>query len=387
MGDDCTLDFLVQGVNEANDHLSAIKGLFSIPKVEKAIISVAFARKSGVELLSDELQRLADKTTLYIGIRNGITSIQALSALLDLGCKVFVVDTGKNSILYHPKVFLVKNDSFYKLIVGSANLTRGGLVGNIEVSSSITTPLSDVNVNKLIQTLTALPSRFPNNVSEISDKTDVLSLEEKGLLADETIYSSDISTNREEDGEVAEVPPMDLYNVPIPQTVHRAPMMTRKVLVTKNQWILMWESGGLTERDLNIPHGKNTNKTGSMLLKKGNFTQIEQRSYFRNEVFQDLDWNFDVRSGKQHIERTQASFFLQIRGVNFGSFLLKISHNTKTDTASYRQNNAMTSIHWDGLNDSAKKAVSNDNLLGATMRLYKSYAEDGATPVFLIEID
>lgn len=39
---------------------------------------------------------------------------------------------------------------------------------------------------------------------------------------------------------------------------------------------LLWESGKLTQRDLNIPKGSNTNPTGSMLFKKGKTEDIDQ---------------------------------------------------------------------------------------------------------------
>jgi len=52
--------------------------------------------------------------------------------------------------------------------------------------------------------------------------------------------------------------------------------------------LLIWESGKLTERDLNIPKGSNTNPTGSMLFKKGKTEDIDQRHYFRDTVFSAL---------------------------------------------------------------------------------------------------
>jgi hypothetical protein len=59
---------------------------------------------------------------------------------------------------------------------------------------------------------------------------------------------------------------------------------------------------------------------------------------------------------------------------------LKLSHNTKTDTASYAQNNAMTQVHW----GNALALVAKEDLLGRTMYLYR---KDTDPPEFQIEID
>src|SRR5690606_12756867 len=91
------------------------------------------------------------------------------------------------------------------------------------------------------------------------------------------------------------VPPIKTYKKQVRSTKKRRPVkeikkLKNKDITTEEDWILMWESNGLTERDLNIPTGPNTNPTGSMLFKKGNMDDIDQRHYFREDVFVDLDW-------------------------------------------------------------------------------------------------
>ena len=56
------------------------------------------------------------------------------------------------------------------------------------------------------------------------------------------------------------------------------------------------ENKGLTERDLNIPSGKKTNPTGSMLWKKGAAAEeVDQRHFFREDIFAKLDWQVDPK--------------------------------------------------------------------------------------------
>jgi len=52
------------------------------------------------------------------------------------------------------------------------------------------------------------------------------------------------------------------------------------------------ESTDLTRRDLNIPKGNDHHqRTGSINLDKGNSRpKFDHRHYFRDEIFQNLDW-------------------------------------------------------------------------------------------------
>ena len=59
--------------------------MLAMAEVERVILSVAFVSDSGVELIEKRLKSLAAKTTVYAGIRNDITSAQALRRLLDIG--------------------------------------------------------------------------------------------------------------------------------------------------------------------------------------------------------------------------------------------------------------------------------------------------------------
>ena len=143
-------------------------------------------------------------------------------------------------------------------------------------------------------------------------------------------------------------------------------------------FVLIWESKGLTERDLNIPSGSGTHATGSMLWKKGAAEDIDQRHFFRDEAFDGLDWKPDPN--KPHLQRVEANFEIVVKGLNFGEHKLKLTHNTDKTSASYEQKNSMTQVHW----GTALKLVAKKDLLGRVMSLYR---KDGNPPRFLIEID
>lgn len=87
-------------------------------------------------------------------------------------------------------------------------------------------------------------------------------------------------------------------------------------------------------------------------------------AYFRNTVFQDLEW----KNNKNGDEIALAYFTVIICGINYGEYILRILHKRKGMIA-YQQNNYVTSIRW----GDASYLVKNENLLGRELALYKTY--------------
>lgn len=117
-----------------------------------------------------------------------------------------------------------------------------------------------------------------------------------------------------------------------------------------------------------------------MLLKKGQIDGIDQRTFFREIVSSNIQWTRDPRVGYTHLERAQAKFEIIVKGISYGTFELKLTHNSKKDTHAYEQRNAMTQIHW----ATAKDIVAQRDLLDREMRLYRKIAQLDS---FVIEID
>lgn len=103
------------------------KGCYSCMKA-----LVAFANYGGISGLSQELVKSSiTEKQIIVGIDNRITSVEALDELIRLGfsCKVL---HNSSSFIFHPKLYLFENENEYCLIIGSGNLTTGGLVYNDE---------------------------------------------------------------------------------------------------------------------------------------------------------------------------------------------------------------------------------------------------------------
>lgn len=370
--------------------------LLKLKEVEHCILSAAFVNMGGVALVSQHIKPIAKQVTFYAGIRNDITSRQALEALLDLGVKLYVVDTGSRRVIFHPKIYAARSKVVGHLLIGSANFTAGGLNNNIEGGVSLDLDLKDAADSKLYKSIedefAGLQGKHPKHVFQITNAAELKKLEDEDRLLDETKVEPPrpITISKSSDGSGTTLEKIKLAVKPVYRAIKKppkpkAPTPAPKVVdetqiepSTSVAWDFVWESKELERRDLNIPKGNDsTNVTGSISLDKGKLdTDVDHRHYFRDEVFQNLSW----KTGKvKTVDEAHATFQLVIAGVDHGEFTLRIAHTTSKE-ASYHQNNAMTRLSW----GEVKKYVAKEQYLGRTMSLYR----DSNDPQrFMIEID
>lgn len=412
-------EFILQGFT-TRTHRDAIRELFDVEDVQSVLISVAFASESGVEQILDQLRDVGDKLLVFAGIRNDITSYQAMTSLAGIkGISLFTVDTGARTIIFHPKLYLVRGANHARMIVGSANLTLGGLNNNVEAGLLLQFDLSEPNdratVESVERELLALPHSYPDNVIQISQLGTLDEMLAAGRLTDESLLNAprpSTSAGSKPGGSGSQdlvpriklkVPPLQTSlkvgkhiatsspaaSTAMPASPSPAPAaaitipataVVSPVAVTSTAGVkleLMWESAPLTERDLNIPTGATTNKTGSINLDKGRLPEyVDHRPYFYDEVFNSLSWT--PRS--LTVVEAYAKFQLILKGVDYGEYDLAVRHTTSTTSKSYLQKNAMTRLSWGPI----KGYIANRSLIGRTLSLYR----DAADPTrFVLEID
>ena len=104
-------------------------------EIERIRIIVAWARVTGVGLLFDALEGKEDKIEVVVGMSGGATSAEALAHLRSRCSKLFVFHKHHRQT-FHPKIYCVdsggKCPTTATLVVGSSNMTGGGLYSNIE---------------------------------------------------------------------------------------------------------------------------------------------------------------------------------------------------------------------------------------------------------------
>ena len=381
--------YLLQGIDPARNHEDRIKELLNpAHNYDRVAIYSAFNRSGSVVAIKDELETYGKKATVIIGVRNGSTSKQGLTALFDTGIDLYVVDTGSPMAIFHPKTFVGINnkEGFANVIIGSPNFTPGGFRRNIENSCMITLDLSNPAdkqfVDSFLDDQNSLLTTFDeDNVIHVTSQVIIDDLLEEGRIVDEanTGYVTNVGASK---NGTKPIKKMKIRSKSTPQGSAgktSTPQNGAVILSGANAVNLkeVWKSGPLSERDLTIPKGANTNPTGSMLLKKGKY-DIDFQTYFRNTVFKDLSWT-KRNPKKTYFEYADAKFHFIIDGIEYPAYSLTVHFDTRTDTASYKQSNGTTHLHW----GEAKTLVKNRNLLGKTLFLYQI---EGKNDEFVIEI-
>ena len=125
--------------DEVNNHELELGKL--LPGSKRMDCMVAFAKSSGFKFLQKNLERaLATglEARFAIGLSLFLTEPQLLRDLLKLESKnkfsLYISDTNET---FHPKIYALSNGKHCSVLIGSANLTGGGLMGNYEASALI----------------------------------------------------------------------------------------------------------------------------------------------------------------------------------------------------------------------------------------------------------
>jgi hypothetical protein len=131
-----SLQFLVQPHAEFRLGDFLTRGLVD-PKWTAFRAAVAFVKQSGTKHIRESLAEFSARggfATISAGIDSGVTSAEGLSDLV-IGTRpngrLFVFHNA-NSSTFHPKVYLFRNAVNAEVLVGSGNLTEGGLFTNYE---------------------------------------------------------------------------------------------------------------------------------------------------------------------------------------------------------------------------------------------------------------
>lgn len=98
---------------------------------------MAFVNKDGLRYIKDELERRYDSglvVEFIVGIDNGITTHDALSYLKRRfpDASLFVFHDKSPRKVFHHKLVILENEHTLVCVVGSANLTLGGMFSNFE---------------------------------------------------------------------------------------------------------------------------------------------------------------------------------------------------------------------------------------------------------------
>jgi hypothetical protein len=278
--------------------------------------------------------------------------------------------------LFHPKTMhLVRADGSKVVVVGSANFTRKGLGHSIEAGLILeSASATQTAIEQIGAAIDRWATVTEQGVHQVRTAEDIEALREQRLVVTPAAKRALRSRQRTSSsptgrgtrpvgwrpGEAPEVPEEEAEEIEeAVEPVRQAP---------EPEVVLVWQSKPLTRRDLTIPTARGTNQTGSVNLDKGQLAEeVDHRHYFRDEVFQHLDWN--RRSAT--VDEAFGRFGFGIDGVDLGEFDLAIRHTTSTTTRAYLQRNAMTRLSWGPV----RGYVARPELIGRTLSLYRQVGD------------
>ena len=116
---------------------------------KKLDIAVAWARASGVTLLEPALKdflKAGNELSVVVGVDLDNTTKEGLEGLLALknhGAASIFVHHNETGTIFHPKLYLFRNPTRGKLIVGSNNITEAGLFRNTEAGLELDANVRD----------------------------------------------------------------------------------------------------------------------------------------------------------------------------------------------------------------------------------------------------
>jgi superfamily II DNA or RNA helicase/HKD family nuclease len=107
----------------------------SLNACKRFYFSVAFINYSGLQLLLDVFKKLDNNdvcgkiiTSTYLNFTD-VKSLRKLSEFSNIETKIYVADRYKG---FHTKGYIFEFDNYYKIIVGSSNITQSALKTNVE---------------------------------------------------------------------------------------------------------------------------------------------------------------------------------------------------------------------------------------------------------------
>ncbi len=124
-----------------------------ISRTNEVKVAVAFMKYSGFKLIEESINkclRIGGSIEFLVGLDFRTTDPQILRLLREFTSKGFAVKcysfsdpSFSDTPVYHPKLYILKDERNATIVLGSSNLTEGGLKNNVEVNAVITASLNE----------------------------------------------------------------------------------------------------------------------------------------------------------------------------------------------------------------------------------------------------
>ena len=358
-------DLILQPFAHDDCLVEVLQAAFANPVYDSLAVAVAWARPSGLQHIASDLaafQARGGTAEVLVGIDEGGASVEGLNMVATMFNKARVLFDSAGGT-FHPKVYVFRGSGEALVIVGSNNLTAGGLYYNYEVSFVVTLDLGLTADALTLEELDDYLERLREDPTCIELTEDVV----KTLAADPRYRVTKESERRrpspKEDsvvGSIGDQSSPSLFGAtqhkrkafkraasgPKPATGEHigsvALASSSSVAGGSTATVVARWSKKLTPSDCGQPRpGSNT--TAALRFTKAGHP-IVHATWFRQALFSDADWIDDpTRDGR---ERAPVRFDIEIDGTKFGTHVLHLKYD---DTRGSGQHNFTTDLKWGSL--------------------------------------
>jgi hypothetical protein len=387
------VSFVAQPFANGRDLDEFLKAVAADDTINELDVVVAWAKRSGLRRVRPYLEAVRDRpgaTRLIVGIDEGGATRQGLELAREIFSLVHVFHDNSWRT-FHPKIYLGVGPDRARLLVGSNNLTAGGVFYNYEAALECVLTLPEDQ--HLVDEVRAYIDRLYADADVCKALDDALLAEliskSRYRVGDEDARkpTSTNATNDEEPPEDVDIPPGDADAAPgsvfgkSAEAKKPDPMPSKaaakKATPVKRPAKKAAPAGPPAKKATPVkapakkaaPAAGSPPPTGQAVLKrwfrgiddtaaqhppKGNPTHnlrltlgkprqpINKYTWHRHEMFGNLAWTPEVRDGEQ-VEVAQGQFRVIEMGVDRGMHTLEISHAPHREEG---QNNIPTVLHW-----------------------------------------
>jgi HKD family nuclease len=189
------IDFIGHGLGADQNKTVAnyLRNSFGDPNYDFFQGFIAYASLSGINFFVEKIEQRKERfkdLTFYIGIDDNGTSQQALGRLLSLNINTYIYHNPIKTprAIFHPKVYVFKGEKANRIIIGSSNMTKPGLMTNVESSTIMEFIVNDSSGQKVLNQINehfdSLIQKTHKNLAKLTEENLNIWIAQ-GLLYDE----------------------------------------------------------------------------------------------------------------------------------------------------------------------------------------------------------
>ncbi|HEV7563735.1 MAG TPA: phospholipase D family protein [Solirubrobacterales bacterium] len=362
--------------------------------ISSLTIVVAWARFGGLRRFKPDFKAFRKRggtLRVILGIDEGIATVPGLSLAIELADEAFVFHD-RSSRTFHPKVYFAEGDARAVLLVGSSNVTAGGLFSNYEASLEAEFALPDDEAEPALRDARAFIATL------LEDDELCLPLDSALLkrLVDSSRYAisdrerrsrgsrpsgigSEDVDERGETGEAGE----EIFGksrhrkAPVRKLPKTAGAELKRIepktapapasVIPVASWTKV-----LPASDAQHPPSAGSNPLGNARLTQAGH-RIPWLTWFREDLFGPAKWVVGKDRHGNDIETAMVPFAVTIAGKSHGTVALQVDHASHRES---EQHNHATVLHWDSLGPVLRATDYTDHVLTLQRMSNGSYRLD-----------